>query len=171
MLPPHVYGTPTYWSAVPRTRAAVSVAAGDRGMRALVVRGEVVVRESDDVAREPMASPARTTAESTVDGDTANVPRAHPERRSTEHATMPPEVISAREVMPSPRQLRRHARAHSQDVTNQCFTFLRSRAPRDVLSAFDDKLNTVEWTTGIGATQQLNHGAIAPPDPQREREE
>ena len=74
VLPPQVYGTPTYSSAVPSTRPATAVGAGDLGMRSLGGRDEVVVRESDDPVREPIASPARMIVESTVDGDTANVP-------------------------------------------------------------------------------------------------
>ena len=54
------------------------------------LRGDDVVRESDDVVRAPIASPAMMTAESTVDGETPSVPWAHPDRRSTEQATMPP---------------------------------------------------------------------------------
>ena len=79
-----------YWSAVPRTRETDAEGAGDLGYRALPVRDDGLVRESDDVVRAPSTSPAMMTVDNTVDGDTPNVPWAHPDRRSTEQATMPP---------------------------------------------------------------------------------
>jgi len=75
---------------VPSTRETVAVGVGDLGKRAFDARDDEVVRESEDVVRDPIASPARMTVESTVDGETANVPCAHPDRRSREHATTPP---------------------------------------------------------------------------------
>ena len=79
-----------YSSAVPSTRDTVADGAGDLGYRALPERDDDVVRESDDVVREPSTSPAMMTVESTVDGETPNDPWAHPDRRSTEQATMQP---------------------------------------------------------------------------------
>lgn len=79
-----------YWSAVPRTRDTDADGAGDLGYRALPGRDDEVVRESDAVVREPITSPAMMTVDSTVDGDTPNVPWAHPDRRSAEQATIPP---------------------------------------------------------------------------------
>src|SRR4051794_38911569 len=92
VLPPHVYGVPTYLSAVLRTRDAVAVAAGDLGMRAPDGRVDVP-------PRDPIASPARITAERTVDGDAVSVPCAHAATRSTQHARTPYRRTT-REVMP-----------------------------------------------------------------------
>src|SRR6187549_3539304 len=71
VLPPQTYGTPTYLSAVPSTRDAAAVGAGERGMRAPAEpRDELPVELRDP---ELITRPARMTPSRTVPGETASV--------------------------------------------------------------------------------------------------
>src|SRR3954470_1472614 len=81
VLPPHVYFTPTYWSAVPSTRDAVADAAGDRGIFRVREDDDVraVVEPDDEEPCAPRTSPARITLLRIVPGETARVPCAQPE--------------------------------------------------------------------------------------------
>src|SRR5512138_1199303 len=79
VLPPHTYGTPTYRSAVPSTRDAAAVGAGERGMRAPDEPRDPL---PDDELLDPelITRPARITPSRMVPGETASVPCAHAER-------------------------------------------------------------------------------------------
>src|SRR4051812_14465865 len=70
VLPPHVYGVPTYSSAVLSTRVAVALGAGDRGMLRVFAEPRDVVVVLPELVLRPIASPARMTVERIVEDET-----------------------------------------------------------------------------------------------------
>ena len=85
VFPPQTYGTPTYRSAVPSTRDAAAVGAGERGMR--TPDEPRLDSPVELLAPELITRPARITPSRMVPGETAIVPCAHAERTSMAEGT------------------------------------------------------------------------------------